>query len=155
MVRIKYIYLNIWLYYLICFTTKAFCYAPRFNSNGCNAKEGNPFGPYWDKFGVNFDQDIFYGPLGHDPDFRDDAENWHKKYPANEYPVLAFTGAPGAFPVLEKHVPLQKYLKWSDNINKKADSFINSFRENKNETLLGIHLRNGVDFVRIIFHIIN
>lgn len=63
------------------------------------------------------------------------------------YPVLAFSGAPGAFPVLEKNVQLQKYLKWSDAIEKKADDFIKSFKPDENAKLIGIHLRNGVDFV--------
>jgi peptide-O-fucosyltransferase len=64
--------------------------------------------------------------------------------------VLAFTGAPGAFPVLEKDVQLQKYIKWSDQINQKADSLIDSYRKNPEEKLLALHLRNGIDFVRYL-----
>lgn len=29
----------------------AFCYAYR-KKNDCQAKDGNPFGPYWNKFGI-------------------------------------------------------------------------------------------------------
>lgn len=121
---------------------------PRYNSNQCGAKEGNPFGPFWDKFGINFDKDEFYGPLGYDPTFKNDKYEWQTRYSADKYPVLAFTGAPGAFPVAEGNVYLQKYLKWSDEIDKKAEAFISTFRENPNEKFLGLHLRNGIDFVR-------
>lgn len=119
----------------------------RYESDGCSAKEGNPFGPYWDKFGIDFDADEFFGPLGYDPSFKDDKAKWTSKYPADKYPVLAFTGAPGAFPVQEKNVHLQKYLKWSDKIDNEAQSFIDKFKKNPSDKLIGIHLRNGIDFV--------
>lgn len=50
------------------FSFTVFCYKERPNSGGgkstgCNAKEGNPFGPYWDNFGVDFDHDEFHAPL--------------------------------------------------------------------------------------------
>lgn len=35
----------------INFNLKAFCYAYR-KRDDCQAKDGNPFGPYWDKFGI-------------------------------------------------------------------------------------------------------
>lgn len=119
----------------------------RHDSTGCNAKEGNPFGPYWDRFGVDFDGDEFYGPLGYDPSFGDDKQKWTEKYPGSIYPVLAFTGAPGAFPVQEKNVHLQKYLKWSDAINDEAQAFIDKFKTDPADKFIGIHLRNGIDFV--------
>lgn len=45
-----------------------FCYQPRPMSsgevsNGCNAKYGNPFGPYWDHFDIDFTADEFHKPL--------------------------------------------------------------------------------------------
>lgn len=40
---------------LFILLTIAFCYAFR-NGNDCAAKEGNPFGPYWDKFGISIYQ---------------------------------------------------------------------------------------------------
>lgn len=56
-------------------------------------------------------------------------------------------GAPGAFPVYEKDRWLQKFVQWSANIEKKAKEFITSVL--KNEPFVGIHLRNGIDFVSI------
>jgi hypothetical protein len=60
---------------------------------------------------------------------------------------LAFSGVPGAFPVAEKNVHLQKYLKWSDSIEKQADEFISSFKTKNDEKFIALHLRNGNDFV--------
>lgn len=59
--------------------------------------------------------------------------------------MLAFVGPPAAFPVSQYNVKLQKYVKWSDNYSKMADDFI---QQNVPERpFLGIHLRNGPDFV--------
>jgi peptide-O-fucosyltransferase len=66
--------------------------------------------------------------------------------------VLAFTGVPGAFPILEKDVPLQQYLKWSDLIDKKANEFINNLKETEQDIFLGIHLRIGEDFKKACEH---
>ena len=65
----------------------------------------------------------------------------------SEYPVIALMGAPGSFPVLEKDRWLQKFVKWSLKIEKKAKEFIK--RMLRNEPFVGIHLRNGIDFVSI------
>lgn len=59
----------------------------------CNAKEGNPFGPFWDTYNVNFVESEFYGPLHYDTHNHDMADKWNKKYPAEKWPVLAFTGS--------------------------------------------------------------
>ena len=73
------------------------------------------------------------------------------RYPPDKYPVLAFTGAPGSFPVAEGNVQLQKYVQWSDNINNQVDKFI---KDNMPEgPFVTIHLRLGSDFVS--WHAIN
>ncbi len=71
-------------------------------------------------------------------------EAWHAKFPADVFPVLAFTGAPAYFPVREEHVQLQKYLRWNDDVSGRADKFI---RENLDRPFVGVHLRNGADWV--------
>lgn len=130
----------------------AFCYQFRDKTQSCQAKEGNPFGPYWDKFGIDFDQNAKYGPLGYDMHFGTHKHAWETGFNSKRFPVLAFTGAPGAFPILEKNVYLQKYLKWSDYINKRADDFLSKFLSNEDDKFIGIHLRNGIDFKQACEH---
>lgn len=60
--------------------------------NGCNAKEGNPFGPFWDTYNVDFVGSEFYGPLNYDIHYQDMAKKWKEKYPPLQWPVLSFTG---------------------------------------------------------------
>ncbi len=124
-----------------------FCYSPRSSSgpSTCDAKQGNPFGPYWDKFSIDFDSNLFYGPLGYNP-HPNLKQEWDAKYPPSAYPVLAFTGAPGAFPVIKENVDLQVHLHWSDEIEAKATKFLMNHNKKK-EFLIAVHLRNGVDFV--------
>ncbi|CAF0771824.1 unnamed protein product [Didymodactylos carnosus] len=133
-----------------------FCYTSRKNednqSEGCNAKEGNPFGPFWDKFSIDFDQDVFYHPLYFDIS---SAGDWNNRYPPSKYPVLAFTGPPGAFPAEQRHVHLAKYFIYSNYIKKKAENFLKKHAPKYNQTnLLAIHLRNGIDFKRACEYVI-
>ena len=74
---------------------------------------------------------------------------WQKKYPASRWPVIAFTGAPASFPVRKTHLHLHEYLfNWNDEINSMADAFI---KDNlPYGPFVGVHLRNGVDFVSIM-----
>lgn len=130
---------HIFLYFV------AFCYATRGNTGSCNAKEGNPFGPFWDTYGVDFVGSEFYGPLHYDVYHTDIAQQWQKKYPSSSWPVLAFTGAPASFPVQAENRILAKCLHWNNNMLDRAKKFIK-------ETLprggfVGIHLRNGIDWV--------
>ncbi|XP_042895208.1 GDP-fucose protein O-fucosyltransferase 1 [Parasteatoda tepidariorum] len=130
---------------------KVFCYSARGDSDGCNAKDGNPFGPFWDTFDVDFDESVFYQPLHYDVHFHNVAQKWNEKFPPDQYPVLAFTGAPAIFPVQEENRELQKYLIWSDLILREAKSFIQSMEPKG--PFIGIHLRNGPDWVRACEHI--
>lgn len=131
-----------------------FCYGPRGDST-CSAKEGNPFGPYWDKFGIDFDRDEFFGPLGYDLTFEEHKKAWGVKYSPKVFPVLAFTGAPGAFPVLPKDLHLQKYVKWSKAIESEADAFLQKLNLGESDKIIGLHLRNGIDFKRACEHVKN
>ncbi|CAL1293446.1 unnamed protein product [Larinioides sclopetarius] len=124
---------------------KVFCYMARGSSDHCNAKEGNPFGPFWDTFDVDFDESVFYQPLHYDVHYRDTAQLWNKKFPPDEFPVLAFTGAPATFPVRPEDRELQQYLLWSDAVLKEAKTFISSMVPKG--PFVGIHLRNGPDWV--------
>ncbi|TRY63944.1 hypothetical protein TCAL_03580 [Tigriopus californicus] len=124
------------------------CYSHRPGSapNSCNAKDGNPFGPFWDTFQIEFASSATYGPLHYDVHHTDIAQEWHQRFSATEWPVIAFTGAPAAFPVQKENVPLQKYLVWSDQIQARARAFINEHLSGG--PFIGIHLRNGVDWAR-------
>ena len=67
------------------------------------------------------------------------------RFPVSDYPVIALMGAPGAFPVEEKNRWLQKFVRWSPAVENMAKEFVNSVL--KKEPFVGIHLRNGIDFV--------
>ena len=56
-----------------------FCYGARGrgDSDSCNAKEGNPFGPFWDTFDIDFDSSVFHGPLLFNAEDPNVANSWH------------------------------------------------------------------------------
>ncbi|KAF8770068.1 GDP-fucose protein O-fucosyltransferase 1 like protein [Argiope bruennichi] len=105
---------------------KVFCYMARGGSDHCNAKDGNPFGPFWDTFDVNFDESVFYQPLHYD-----------------EPPQLS--------PCVRKMGKLNRNLVWSDAVLKEAKTFISGMVPRG--PFVGIHLRNGPDWVRACEHI--
>lgn len=72
----------------------SFCYTQRSGSetNSCNAKFGNPFGPFWDTFNISFIKSEFYSPLNYDIHNSAMTQKWKNKYPQSIWPVLAFTG---------------------------------------------------------------
>jgi peptide-O-fucosyltransferase len=135
----------------------SFCYTERMSidgslGKGCNAKDGNPFGPFWDTYGVDFIDSEFYGPkLNYDVYHHSMGERWNEHYPSDKWPVLAFTGAPAVFPVQEDNRHLHKYLKWSDQIDKRANEVIKTTLPHG--AFIGIHLRNGMDWVRACEHV--
>ena len=58
-----------------------FCYYSRSGASddSCNAKEGNPFGPFWDTFNIDFDRSEYYGPLGFHTENHLVAKQWHQR----------------------------------------------------------------------------
>nr|SVE73444.1 EOG090X02RM [Daphnia atkinsoni] len=129
----------------------AFCYMARGQGNDCNAKEGNPFGPFWDTFNVDFVHSEFYGPLNYDIHHQNMARKWNERYPPQTSPVLAFTGAPASFPVQLENRGLQEYLVWTQRITNRAINFIRNTLPIG--SFVGIHLRNGVDWTRACEHL--
>lgn len=130
-----------------------FCYRSRKDDGDCAAKEGNPFGPFWDNFKVDFVSSVTYGPLHYDVSNEKVAQEWNRKFPPEDYPVLAFVGSPGSFPVQEKNLHLQKLLQFSDELVNKAKDFINEVRLTHAGPFLGIHLRNGMDWSQACEHL--
>lgn len=72
----------------------SFCYTQRTGEieNNCNAKSGNPFGPFWDTFNIDFVKSEFYGPLNYDAQNNIMMNKWKQTYNLDKWPVLAFTG---------------------------------------------------------------
>ncbi|XP_068620922.1 GDP-fucose protein O-fucosyltransferase 1 isoform X2 [Battus philenor] len=131
----------------------SFCYVRRSGEkeDSCNAKSGNPFGPFWNTYDIEFVASEFYGPLHYDAQNKDMMNQWKQKYHPAEWPVLAFTGAPASFPVQKENVHLHKYLKWNPDITEKARAFIK--KNISGGGFIGIHLRNGQDWVRACQHV--
>lgn len=135
----------------------SFCYMerksldPKNTKKDCNAKEGNPFGSFWDTFRINFVASEFFGPLHYDVHHSDVASKWADNYNPKDWPVLAYTGAPGSFPVQAENRKLQKYIQWSDTYATKAEKFIRT--KLPKGAFIGVHLRNGIDWVRACEHV--
>nr|XP_039255349.1 GDP-fucose protein O-fucosyltransferase 1-like [Styela clava] len=118
------------------------------DSKSCPAKIGNPFGPFWDSFHIDFTggSEVYsHGILS-----ISSSKGWNKEYPPERYPVLALMGAPGAFPIAESDRGLQKYVKWSETMINLAEDFIDKHLK---RPYIGIHLRNGIDWKRACSHV--
>lgn len=55
-------------------------------------------------------------------------------------------GAPASFPMQQEHVQLQKYMEFSDSLLVQADAILQTHFNGSRE-YVGIHLRNGEDWV--------
>lgn len=131
----------------------AFCYSARQGreEGSCNAKEGSPFGPFWDHFNISFPQSVQYSPLHYDTHNPTTAPSWTKAFPTSQYPVLAFTGAPAAFPVQKENVHLQKFVVWNSGWEERGRDWVSSHLPPG--PYMGLHLRNGRDWERACDHV--
>ncbi|XP_052777163.1 GDP-fucose protein O-fucosyltransferase 1-like [Mya arenaria] len=121
-----------------------FCFSFDENTE-CKMKEGNPFGPFWDELGVNFDSMKAFTVAYHEP------ERWVQRFSPSEYPVVALKGAPASFPMATEHRALQQYMEWSDSIVEQGQRYIQqNFPGRK---YVGIHLRNGPDWEKACGHL--
>lgn len=123
----------------------AFCYSFR-DGKSCAMKDGNPFGPFWDHFNIDFDFHVEHNPFYWNTHNKEDADEWNRKFPHRKYPVLAFHGVPGHFPSIKRNQHLQKFVSFSDHISQKAEAFINDVIKGR---YVAIHLRNGIDMTRV------
>ena len=140
-----------------------FCWAPRTgltadpNLLGCHATEGNPFGPFWRHVGVlRFSGEQFFGDKTGDVDTESEGvrQRWINEFPPSQFPVLAFSSAPAAFPVQQSHRWLQRFIQWTGQIEAEADEIINSKFGGKGEIrLVAVHLRNGPDWENACRHL--
>ncbi|KAH9505373.1 GDP-fucose protein O-fucosyltransferase 1 [Bulinus truncatus] len=132
---------------------RVFCYSARHGANKdeCNAKDGSPFGPFWNWFSIDFDESVIFGPLFYDTESPRTISQWNEKYPSKDYPVLAFVGPPAGFPVSAYNAKLHKYMKWSQQYSQLADEFI--LENIPDRPFIGIHLRNGPDFEKACEHV--
>ena len=70
---------------------------------------------------------------------------------ACRYPVIAFTGAPAAFPVQRQNLPLQQFVVWQEKWKSKAQAWLQ--QNLPPGPFVGVHLRNGGDWVRACEHV--
>lgn len=115
------------------------------DDNPCQMKRGNPFGPFWDGLGVDFDREENMFVSYSDP------KAFAQRFPAATVPVIALKGAPAPFPVISGNRHLQKYLRWSEGIIQQGQTYIKAtFPDRK---FIGLHLRNGIDWENACKHI--
>ncbi|EDQ88705.1 uncharacterized protein MONBRDRAFT_25935 [Monosiga brevicollis MX1] len=109
----------------------------------CRTKQGNPFGPFWDHFGIDFvgDRGIDY-LLPH--------SEWPQRYdPRNGHAVIAMRGAPATFPEKPEHRALARFVEWRSDRLAMAQAFID---QHLPRPYLAVHIRAGTDWKRACEH---
>ena len=65
---------------LLCVLFAVFCYGQSYSGGpGCDAKHGNPFGPFWDTFNIDFDSSEYYEPLSFDTSNPFEVKRWQER----------------------------------------------------------------------------
>lgn len=116
------------------------------DGKSCPAKDGKPFGPFWDNFEIDFDRSKLFG---YDLSYYSTKQQWHNRF--SEDRVMAFMGAMAAYPVIEEHRHIQKYVEWNEAVAARRDDFV--LRHFSREPYMAIHLRNGPDWKRACQHV--
>lgn len=100
----------------------------------CKTKQGNPFGPFWDHFHIDF-----VGDRGIQL-----RSNWRITHPPEKHFVIALRGAPATFPVLPEHKYISEFIAWNEDFQLSADAWIAS---HLSLPFLGVHVRAGSDWL--------
>lgn len=120
-----------------------FCYTGRNGATlqGCNPFEGSPFKPFWHHLNITtFMSSTLYQPLQVN---YSQASQWRERFKSVK--VIAFVGAPSAFPTNHEATLLQKHVQLSN----KVATLAKAFQEESgflNHVYVGVHLRHGSDW---------
>ena len=125
---------------------KIICYSTESDQKkvNCLAKEGNPFGPFWDRYHIDFDEDV-----GSQLHYGSEVHEWARDFPASSFPVVALKGAPAAFPVNAEHRHLQKYIVWNSKTKNNLEAYVNAEMA---RPFIAVHGRIGQDWVNACKH---
>ncbi|XP_041484097.1 GDP-fucose protein O-fucosyltransferase 1-like [Lytechinus variegatus] len=130
---------------------KGYCWLNLNSDSPCEMKRGNPFGPFWDGFGIDFAEEFKFEIFSH-ADISDEhrmtnmKEQWDRSFPVKDHPVLALKGAPAPFPMREANRKIQNFFKWNERLFAEAKHHMDELFNG--EPYVGIHLRTGIDWVK-------